>query len=134
MAANPIRLSSTLLQSSRLSPLAMDLTGLPFPPHIVIIDNIYFLPMAWRKLILDSCRIQAPISTNNHLLSEYEKLEPYTSIYVEGGPGQESYTVVQICPFYQDLMKPYRMVMMDADVAENIESVSTFFDPEFDDE
>jgi hypothetical protein len=61
----------------------MDLTGLPFPPHIVIIDNIYFLPMAWRKLILDSCRIQAPISTNNHLLSEYEKLEPYTSIYVE---------------------------------------------------
>jgi hypothetical protein len=31
-------------------------------------------------------------------------------------------------------MKPYRMVMMDADVAENIESVSTFFDPEFDDE
>jgi len=34
-----------------------------------LVDNIYFFPVSWRKLIVEFCRIQKPIKGNAHLTS-----------------------------------------------------------------
>jgi len=36
-------------------------------PLVVLLDNIFFLPVTWRKFIIDACRIQAPVRSNRHL-------------------------------------------------------------------
>jgi len=43
-------------------------------PLVVMIAMIYYLPLAWRKLILDACRIQAPILQNRFLSIGYYAL------------------------------------------------------------
>jgi len=62
----------------------MDLTNFPYqPPFIVLIDNIYFLPIPWRKFILDSCRFQVPPSTNIHLNNSFDELDDTVLLYLE---------------------------------------------------
>lgn len=42
-----------------------------FTPLRRLLAVIYYLPMDWRKPILDACRIQRPITENKHLSSSY---------------------------------------------------------------
>lgn len=45
-------------------------------PLIALISWIFYLPISWRKLVLDTCRVQVQPSQNNHLRESYESLEP----------------------------------------------------------
>jgi len=41
-----------------------------------VLETIYYLPLSWRKWILDGCRIQESMYQNQHLLSSSSKLTP----------------------------------------------------------
>jgi len=37
-------------------------------PLLTVINNVYFFPLSWRKLLVDFCRIQQPIRHNDALI------------------------------------------------------------------
>jgi len=45
-------------------------------PLVTILKRIHYFPISWRKLLLDACRIQAPIWQNIHLSQSYSSLQP----------------------------------------------------------
>lgn len=51
-------------------------------PLFTLIDNIYFLPLTWRKFIIDLCRIQRAVDSNNHLTASFNDLVETTTSYV----------------------------------------------------
>lgn len=78
------RLSITLKQRSTLTPLAFHPVDIPtHSPLIVLIDNIYFLPLNFRKFILTVCRVQKQISSNLYLSAECAGLPDTVALQVE---------------------------------------------------
>jgi hypothetical protein len=72
----PVSVCSTIRTNSSLGNKPIDIHDSNFSPLLTIVDQIVFLPIAWRKFILDACRIQAPINQNNHLLASFNQLNP----------------------------------------------------------
>jgi len=55
-------------------------------PLLIIIDNIYYFPMDWRKLMLDFCRIQVPVFQNAHLSASFYAISrPEIDIVLRSG-------------------------------------------------
>jgi hypothetical protein len=66
--AQEYRLSTTLFQTKWSKPLPLSGASSTLnTPLVALCDNVYFFPLSWRKFILDTCRIQAPIHTNKHI-------------------------------------------------------------------
>jgi hypothetical protein len=73
-------LAWALLRSSGFKPTLQDPYTTNASPIIILISWIYFLPISYRKALLDACRIQAPVWMNPTLSHSFASLPPYVSI------------------------------------------------------
>jgi hypothetical protein len=70
-------LAETLLKRMGLrAPCVQNVYTSPLPPLLVLISWIYYLPLTWRKLVVDVCRIQVQPSQNHHLQNALFGLDP----------------------------------------------------------
>lgn len=58
------------------APYPPDLLDAYDTPLLVLIDHVYFLPISWRKYILNFCRMQQSPISNDHLKMEWQTLRP----------------------------------------------------------
>lgn len=70
-----VSICSTILSEASLGTTTMIETS-NHPPLTKLLLQIVHLPISWRKLILDACRIQAPILQNHNLLMSLYSLQP----------------------------------------------------------
>jgi hypothetical protein len=59
-----------------------DLKSAAKAPLIVVLDNIFFFPLQWRKYIVDFCRIQQPVRTNEALIAMAGSVAQWTMFQV----------------------------------------------------
>lgn len=85
------RLSSTLRSFSEFysNPILLPLDNPPagVSPLVVLVDNVFFFPLEWRKYILEFCRIQASQTTNEALVELAASVLPrdITLVYTHSG-------------------------------------------------
>lgn len=69
-------LAGAIFQSAGLARKPIILGTSCHSPLLTLVSQICHLPISWRKLILDACRIQSPFLQNNHLSLSYRNILP----------------------------------------------------------
>jgi len=75
------RLSSVAMRAVGHSPKPINILLANHTPFITIVHSVYYFPLAWRKLLLDACRIQVPVNQNSSLMSTYSNINPKQIVF-----------------------------------------------------
>jgi hypothetical protein len=76
-----------------LTSIPLDFTSSHAPPLFTLIDNVYFFPLSWRRFIIEFCRIQKRVSSNEHLRTSFSEMEE-TSTSVIAIPGRRDQYII----------------------------------------
>lgn len=63
-----------------------------------LIEIIHYLPYEWRKLLLNACRVQAPIDTNKYLSSGLSNILQTESVVLIPAPALSRFSPWKLAP------------------------------------